>query len=433
MRRITVWGAGLLAALAALAPGRAGAQPLGLGGGIGSGDIPAPDYAPPANANLPLPLYSTNPEQGPYFAGGFALYQTSNPIKDQIVGVRGFIVTTPVAPALNGTFINFNVAQGTFLGNRTAALDTHQVSGPSTYQPGFTVEGGWKFLDGSTLTVSWMWLAEAQYRATATLINRPDQVFGAFQENSFLTAFVFNFPPQYSGPAAKVTVTPVGQTTGAIATTGVYGIWNGASVMTESFVQRIEELKALYRVPFYETECYRVSGLVGPRFFWFWERYRWTTTDVGLDAAGNAVPDQPDFSATYNNIVSNRLYGVDVGFSQEYYIGKGFACMFDTRAALFLDVVREKVNYQLGSKELAPQNKRARTQYYIVPEVQATPRIMWYPWEGIQMALSCDGMAFFNTISSPRPVSFNYSGLDPNWERTFRWLDGFQATIAFVF
>jgi hypothetical protein len=335
------------------------------------------------------------------------------------------------------------VGQGAFVGSRARIFDVQQVTGPNSYQPGFTMEGGWKFQDGTALTVSWLYLSEGRFNAAVTQTNNAVQQFGANDQNSFLTSFVFNFPSQYAGPFSKVTV-PTNQLptspNGApfIPVGGVYGIWNGASVMTEEFVQRTEQIEATYRFPFYETECYRISGLVGPRFFWIWERYRWRTTDIGLvfDTASSlpvAAPDSPEFVAVYNNIVSNRMYGVKTGVSQEWYIGRGFAAMLDTQVCLFLDVVREKVNYQLGDKMVAPQAKRAKTQYQAVPEFQATPRLMWYAWEGIQFSIGYDLMAFFNTISSPRPIDFNYGSLTPGYESTFRFYDGFQAQIALVF
>jgi len=42
-------------------------------------------------------------------------------------------------------------------------------------------------------------------------------------------------------------------------------------------------------------------------------------------------------------------------------------------------------------------------------------------------------MAFFNTISSPVPVSFDWMGVDPGYQSTFRLLDGFNAGFALVF
>jgi hypothetical protein len=427
MRTKTVWRAWWLAALVALAPGGAHAQDAGV------------DYAPPANAILPLPLYSTNPAAGGFFmAGGYAMYRGSTPLKDQLVAVRGFTVTDPTVPnQAQTTTIVLGVPSGAFFGDRTEVLDVSQVSGPGTYQPGFTIEGGWRFSDGSALTASWMWLTTARMNAVATTINRPFQDFGADLASSFLSSFVFNFPAGFNGPLNKITIpTPGAVPPFEVVPGAVIGIWNGASTMTEVFEQRFSQIEATYRVPFYETECFRMSGIIGPRFSWIWERYQWRTFDTGLDQTGSTIislSDNPSWEAIYTNIVSNRMYGVHVGCSEEWYIGKGFAAQLELQGALFLDVVREKVTYETGVRKGVPQNKRTITDYTFVPELQATPYIMWYPWEGIQMKFGFDIFAFFNTIGSPRPIDFNYSALDPNFEHIFRWYNGVTASIAFVF
>ena len=42
--------------------------------------------------------------------------------------------------------------------------------------------------------------------------------------------------------------------------------------------------------------------------------------------------------------------------------------------------------------------------------------------------------AFFNTIAAPNPVSFNYGGIDPPWEKgVFRLIQGFNAGIGITF
>jgi hypothetical protein len=436
------WVLAALVAVGVLAPGVAFAQnnPAELGG-AGAGDgvngvSGVNGYAPPANGNLPFPLYSTHPENGGLFLSmGFAYYHQTNPMKDQPIAVRGFMVTSPQVPDPDeDVTLDLGVPQGTFLGDRKIVLSTNQVTGPNSWQPGFTLEAGWKFLDGSALTVSWMYLTHTQLRAVATIANDPFQRFGPNLENSFITAFVFNFPNEFAGPFDKIATPnpehPVPELSPTFDPAGgaVYGIWNGASIMTISFQQMAQQVEATYRIPFYDTECYRCSALIGPRFFWIDERFAWITTD--LDFNGN---DAPNWVARYTNIVSNRMYGVHAGFTQEYYLGHGWAAQLDLQAAVFGDIVKEYAKYELGLHDMQPQNKRSRRDYTIVPEVQATPSLMWYPWEGIQFRLAYDTFAFFNTISSPRPIDFNYSSLAPNWERTFRFFEGIQANIAIVF
>ncbi len=100
--------------------------------------------------------------------------------------------------------------------------------------------------------------------------------------------------------------------------------------MTLLFLQRAEQIQATYRKPFYETESYRASALVGPRFFWIEDKFRWTTTD--LDYFGQS---SPIYEGIYNNQVDNRMYGVRAGLQQEWYLGCGFAAMLTTEAAAF--------------------------------------------------------------------------------------------------
>ncbi len=417
MRRTSVWQAGVLAALAALLPGEAfGQSPGAFGEGTATGVSVGPDYAPPANANLPLPLYSTNPALGGLFLdAGFVYYQQTNPLKDQLIAVRGFI---DVDGSVAGQ------GAGAFIGPRNNALDVNQLTGPSTYQPGFHAGIGYRFTDGSALSVDYTYVSQVMYRADATLAPPLLQV-GANQAGSFLTSFVFNFPAEMAGPPFKVNQgNPE----------ALFGIWNGASAMTLSFSQLYWQLEATYRIPIYETECYRLSGLIGPRYVRIEDKFQWRTTDIG---SFNQNPAQtfslPEWAALYTNDVSNNMYGVHAGVTQEYYLGHGFAAMLTTQAAAFIDVVREQAKYETAQKDAAPQNKRSIRQYTLVPEVQVTPAIQWYPWEGIQCRLGYDLFAFFNTVSSPRPVDFNYSALDPNYERTFRFFDGFTASVAIIF
>src|SRR5262249_38163434 len=129
----------------------------------------------------------------------------------------------------------------------------------------------------------------------------------------------------------------------------------------------------------------------------------------------------------------NRMYGVHMGFGNEWYIGHGLAVSLDGEVGLYLDVVREKARYELGQKFASPQVKRSLVQYTLVPGFQGNFNLWWYPIEGIQLRVGYVLMAFFNTIGAPNPVNFNYGGLDPAWEHVTRWFDGFHAGIAFIF
>ena len=413
MRIKSVWGAGVTAALAALtvlAPGTTLAQETWPQGGFATG------YAPPA-VPLPYPLYSTHPEVGGLFiAGSYIMYNQTNPLRGQTqpIAFRGFVAT-------DDTILDAPGTAGTFIGNRNVALDANQVGGPYTFQPGFQVELGWKFGDGSALTASFWWLSTAQYSAAATLV-APGLQFRSDQAQTYLTSFVFNFPADFAGAPLKVT-NPQG-TQGPFS---VYGIWNGASIMTLALWQKAEQFYMTYRKPFYETENYRASALVGPKFFWIEDKFRWITTDLNSFGISS-----PIYVGVYNNQVDNRNYGVWAGLQQEWYIGWGLALMLNLNAGGFLDIVKTQVDYQRGDRG-GPENKRGRTFERAAAELQASPAIAWYILEGIQLRFTYDWFVFLNQAASQQPVDFNYSSLTPPVTDIARFFNGFQATIAFIF
>jgi hypothetical protein len=163
MRRMTIWWAGVLAALAVLLPGWAFGQPSPFSGGpvgqspSGSGGT---DYAPPAGFKLPLPLYSTNPASGEVFLnGGLLYYQESNSLKSQVVAPPGFV---DGSAAFRGA--------GAFIGPHANALDVNQVTGPHSFQPGFDVGAGYRFSGGSALSVDYWSPTAAFSHADATLV-----------------------------------------------------------------------------------------------------------------------------------------------------------------------------------------------------------------------------------------------------------------------
>lgn len=412
MRRMTIWQAGLLTAVALLTPGPATAQGL--------------SYAPPGDHVLPFPLYSTRPEDGGLFlAGSYVMYHQTNPLRQQTIAYAGLIdvdgsVTSGRDPRRFRDQFSGNGGPGTFVGSQRNILDVNQVRGPSTYEPGFQFAIGYKFENGSTLTVDYMYLFSAQYNAAATSAARDLRV-GPDLADSFVTAFVYNFPNNFAGPARK-TGPGIGNDF------ALYGIWNGASIMTLQYRQFAQQIQAIYRQPVYETEEYRLSGIVGPRFFWIYDRFKWTTTSLN-DAGASDASDV----AVYTNQVSNRMYGAFIGCQNEWYIGHGFACNLDLDAAGLLDVVKEQAKYQLGFRNPQVANKRAIRDYTVVPELEAKVGLNYYIAEGIQLHIDYNFMTFFNTVSSPRPVSFNYGGLDPGYERTTRFFDGFTAGLALIF
>ena len=431
MHSKSLGGALLLAALAALATaGAAQAQ-----------QVFGEDYAP-ADPVWPFPLYSTHPEDGGlYTAAEFISFRRSNPLEGQPVAIRGFQVTSPIIQFQNSTAANFTTTlgpSGTFIGSRAEALDVQQVSGPNDYQPGFTVTVGWKFGDGSAFEFKYFYLTEVNLHAAATLAP-PGGNVGALFENSFLSSAipVFNFPNDYAGPLNKITIPNPSFTQGSTTQTptvnapgAVFGIWNGASIMTEQFLQRFQEYEGTYRVPIYETETYRLNGIVGPRFAWIWERYKWTASDID-NLTGTSGPQD---EAQYNNIISNRLYGAHAGCQQECYLGHGFAATCTIEGGAFVDQARTEVIYQLARGGVGPGSKRALKHWLPALQAEASAGLSWYPIEGVEVRAGYDFQAFFNTLSSPNPIDFNYGAVDPHFQSDkIRWLDGLNFGIGIVF
>jgi hypothetical protein len=370
---------------------------------------------PPADPAFPLPLYHRHPESGGlYIAGEFLFMRQSRLIRDQVIAVRGLI---DIDGSITATLFGQSVP-GTFIGSGAPALNAASL-GPISYQPGWSIIAGYRFQDGVALEASWKHLVQAKYNAGAGIIPSTFQP-GTILQDTFLTAFVHNFPLDYAGP--DVEVNPQVGNAGA-----TFGIWNAASLMTIDFVQRYNQFDMTLRVPVYQNDCARWYGLVGPRFSWFWERFRWRT--VGADFLGNSGPEDV---ANYSNTLSQRMYGVHLGAGSEWYLFNGFSISVDLGGALLLDVAKERAKYERGDNFTSA--RRARTEYTIVPEAHARAHLWWYPIEGVQVRVGYDFMAFFNTIASPQPVSFHFGTLDPPWDKGFtRLLDGFSAGIAFIF
>lgn len=415
--------------------------------------------------NLPLPLYHARPDAGGFFiSGSYSMYRQTNPLKSQTVAYRGFyaIDGTNLGPqAISGTgtgstIVATDALNRDFIGSMSDALNTSSVSGPSSYMPGFKVEGGWKFADESSLTMSYLWLAKTNYASTASLIP-PNLNISANGADGYISSPVYGYPSQYAGPindifafadpvlarsvtaqggtVPSVNVPTANGTAGPVALEGFqtpfagYGIWNAADFMTLEFTQRFQQVQMSYRKPVYETDDYRLSASVGPRFVWIWERFKWIATDLNLYGEGNNLD-----AAAYTNIVSNRMYGINAGLGQEWYLGHGFTAQVDLQAALFMNIVKERAKYEFNEvKNATPISKRSKTVYTIVPEIQPSVGMAWYPVEGIEFKINYDVMMFFNTISSPNPVNFSWGGLDPTYTSTFRILDGFNAGVALVF
>jgi hypothetical protein len=392
------------------------------------------DYTPP-DPQMPIPLWHDRPETGGFYtAFEFLFMRQTNPIKNELIARRGLLdfdgsitadlsqnpIITPIGP------IQFQQATphpGTFIGSGTPALTTQDIKGPQTWNPGWEVHLGWKFENGIVLDFSWMSLFETRYTAVATLVP-PNLQGGEILQETFLFSPVFNFPSDFAGPPNKL---GIGNPFAA------FGIWNGATVEQISLLQRFDKMDIIGRVPVYETDCSRCYGLIGPSFVWLWERFKWITTAQDV---GGQLPDGSRDIADYTNIVSNRLYGVKIGGGDEFRLGDTpigtFSVSLDLAASAYMDFVKERAKYTLG--DMSIQNKRSRTEYKFVPEVEGQLNVWWYPIEGVQVRIGYNAMGFFNTVSAPYPVDFNYGRLDGGWvDGTTRWLDGFNFGVGVIF
>lgn len=426
------------------------------------------DYEPPS-PEYPLPLLRNegHPDKGFYTAGSFVLFRQTNPLKSQPVAVRGFNDTFgQVQSTMNFlTDLIFNnpgapVVPGKFFGTGTEALDVHQVSGPNSYQPGFRVTLGWKFQNDLDLEFNWTHLVTKKESATAAPVG-PTLNGGPNDFDSFLFSPVYNFTPNYNGPVNKILVgilTPGTFTLGRqfdqltqdqkfMTIQGAVGIWNAAQIMTIQFTQRYDDFELIGRIPMYESDRCRCYALWGPRAVQLWERFWWHTVDISVSEAHIDITPTtiiqrvdlttngqsgPQDQADYTNIVSNRLYGPLFGFGSDVYLGRGFGVNFDLRGAPMIDVVKERAKYELGDRSTSAQ--RNRTDYVMAYELDARLNLTWYPIEGVELRVGYEIMNFFNTVSSPQPIDFNYGSLTPTWDRgTYRLFDGFSAGISFIF
>lgn len=137
-----------------------------------------------ADPMIPIPLGHDRMENGGlFFKGGYAMYRQTNPLVHQVIALRGFV---DVDGSITGV-------QGQFVGSHRPALDVADAGGPGTYTPGFTIGGGVRFADGSSVEVNFMHLFDTHYTHTATLIP-PAFNLGQNLADSFLFAPVFGFP-----------------------------------------------------------------------------------------------------------------------------------------------------------------------------------------------------------------------------------------------
>ena len=366
-------------------------------------EVPPVDFVGP----LSHPRY----EDGGFYVAMEALYwKGSRDLANQVLGRRGFYDTDGSITGVPSTHLGSN--------NQAIALDN---LGPTTYQPGWNLTVGWRFQSGVSVALTWIHLNQATYSAVASTIG-PGNNQTLDLSDTFISAPVVNFPPEFAGNARNLNAGNEGAT---------YGIWNAATTMQILFVQRTDMYDLNARIPVWQTDTYRTYGLFGPRIVALWERFKWRTIDA--DQVGVAVNETV---ADYFNVISNRLYGVHLGGGYEWYMGStpvgAFSFSLDAQASLYFDFANVRASYVRADEVTAASRRRDLTS--LVPGLEAKASLWWYPWEAIQIHAGYDFFSFFNTISSPNPVDFNFGRLDPRFESgSLRLLRGFSFGIGFVF
>jgi hypothetical protein len=369
-------------------------------------------YEVPPSLNSYLPIGHYRMEEGGFFIYFDILYwQARNTMKDQTVAVRGGM---DFDGSITGTV-------GNRFGSGEEALNTYQVAGPYLWTPGLNFGMGWRFESGWVMNFSWIHLTDLRYSAHATLVPHNFN-FGFQLENTFLFSPVVNFPADFAGEPQNVAVGNPGAT---------FGIWNAAYLMQIQFLQRYEQFDLTFRVPVSDAQDYRSYGLFGPRIAWIWERFKWRT--VSADLQGLSVADD---IANYSNVVSNRLYGLHVGGGQEWFWGDtpvgAFSGSLDGEVGLFFDFVKGRARYELEDRSAG--SNRARNLITLAPLVRAKADIWWYPIEAIQINMGYDLELYFNTVASRRPIDFDYSGLNPHYDKgVYRLYHGFHFGFGVTF
>jgi len=379
-------------------PGESSIIPFGGGGGA-----------------VPLPL--ANPGgHGFYTFAEMVYYAQSWTLGDQIVAYRGLVDAQGV---LTG-------APGLYLGSGVPALTTAEF-GRRTFLPGLNIGVGYKLEDGTSFHARYLSLGRQDYNRSATLVP-PSFRSRLDLADTYLVSNVYNFPSQYAGPAVKTAFEGITLPDGRIVPDGTfYGIWNGASTMTITYTQRYSEAEIGARSPLFTTEYSKIYAMAGGRFNWFFERFKWYTQSQ--DLAGNTGPI---FQATYENTLSQRMYGPYLGFAHDVYLGNRFAVSSELTGALSLSVNKERAKYSLDDDSISA--KRSRNDFTLVPQVGGSINLLWYPLAGVQMRVGYTINTFWNTRNIQDPIGFDMGAIEPVYSnQTFRMIHGLNVGIGVFF
>jgi hypothetical protein len=409
--------AGLLAAagiLAGPASDRARAQPTGW-------DVSG-NEGPPLWA--PVGTYQHD-GSGVYAGIEGVLLSMKREVGLQQIAFRGVMLNSGSA-----NIVLPNIQQGNFVGSREPALDTDNL-GRTTWGAGLRFTLGYRMDNGWNFSVSWLHLFDVKYSGGAGMLGPNFFEPGPLMENTFLTAPVYNFSPDFVGrnpfPNPPWAANPT------------IGIWNAASDMTILFTQRFDNWDFAGKFPVFETENARSYAIAGARYSWIWERFQWRTVkpEVVDNGAGEFVfATSADSAARYINTLSQRMYGPMVGVGHEVmlYAGQagafGFGC--EVTGAALLNIGKERAKYI--REDETTQVKRVWNEQVIVPNVNAAFNLNWQPMDGVSFRFGYNFLMYFNTKYMEEPVSFNAGALDPAYGvKLFRLIHGTNFGVSFTF
>ncbi len=198
--------------------------------------------------------------------------------------------------------------------------------------------------------------------------------------------------------------------------------------MSTVYIQRFDNWDITYRKPIFDTDLSKTYVLTGVRRSWIWEGYQWLTTDVAYDGSGGGPQDM----ARYSNVLSQVMYGPFIGIGNEVYLGNKFALLGDFSAAPLLDFIHREAKYEL--MDFSIESKRSQKSYTIVPNLNASISMAWYPLEGMTVKLGYNFMSYFNTEYMQQPVGFNVGAIDPAYgTKVFRMVQGITFGLSYSF
>lgn len=402
----------------------------GAGPGVGAppifraqsaGDIGGLD--PPLNSSpiLPIPTGHAG-DAGFYTSVEYVMLTQTRDIGSQVVAYRGLIDSTG----------NITGIPGTYVGSGREALSTDDF-GRRDFTPGYQIELGYRFQDGTRVYANFLQLFETQTKAGASLVS-PYFRSRVDLTDTFLVSAVYNFPPNFAGPRFEsgydTNIVPGSGNTGG----NTYGIWNGATVMNMKLTQRYQQAEIGMRMPLMQTDYSRVYGIAAGRFAWLFDRFQWYTQAMNVFGVS-----EPQDQAWYTNTLSQRMYGPVIGCGHEIFLANQFSLSCDLTGGVLLSVVKERAKYKLESPgdgaTIQPiASKSSHNTWQLVPNGNVNLNLWWYPTEGVQMRVGYQAMAYFNTTRMDEPVGFNYAVPDPQYgTQVFRLLHGFNVGFGLFF